>query len=149
MWRWRQAKSGTLVEFLTPSSEEDEGIKALPALGVNARALHHLNYLIADSIYAAALYREGVLVQIPRPERFAIHKLIVANRRFDGADTDKAYKDRKQAAWLIENMAEDRPADVWEAYQDAIARGPKWRGRIGRSLDRMPSVRRVLEACAG
>jgi len=105
--------------------------------------------LIADPIYAAALYREGVLVQIPRPERFAIHKLIVADRRRDGADTDKAFKDRKQAAWLIENMAEDRPADVWEAYQDAMARGPKWRDGIGRSLDRMPSVRRVLEACAG
>lgn len=149
VWRWRQAKSGTLVEFLTPSFEEDEGIKALPALGVNARALHHLNYLIVDPIYAAALYREGVLVQIPRPERFAIHKLIVADRRRDGVDTDKAYKDRKQAAWLIENMAEDRPADVWEDYQDAMARGPKWRDRIGRSLDRMPSVRRVLEACAG
>ena len=41
VWRWRQAKSGTLIEFLTPSSEADEGIKALPALGVNARALHH------------------------------------------------------------------------------------------------------------
>jgi len=149
VWRWRQAKSGTLVEFLTPSFEEDEGIKALPALGVNARALHHLNYLIADPIYAAALYREGVLVQIPRPERYAIHKLIVADRRRDGADTDKAFKDRKQAAWLIESMAEDRPADVWEAYQDALAHGPKWRDRIGRSLERMPSVRRVLEACAG
>lgn len=148
VWRWRQAKSGTLVEFLTPSFEEDEGIKALPALGVSARALHHLNYLIADPIYAAALYREGVLVQIPRPERYAIHKLIVADRRRDDTESDKAFKDRQQAAWLIESMAEDRPADVWQAYQDALERGPKWKERIGRSLDRMPTVRDILEGCA-
>ncbi|WP_241560124.1 GSU2403 family nucleotidyltransferase fold protein [Solirhodobacter olei] len=31
-----------------------------------------------------ALYRSGVLVQIPQPERFAIHKLIVADRGFGG-----------------------------------------------------------------
>lgn len=148
VWRWRQAKSGTLVEFLTPSFEEDEGIKALPALGVKARALHHLNYLIAEPIYAAALYREGVLVQIPRPERYAIHKLIVADRRRDGIDSDKAFKDREQAAWLIESMAEDRPADVWEAYQDAMGRGPKWRERIGRSLNRMSATRKTIEECA-
>lgn len=147
VWRWRQAKSGTLVEFLTPSFEENEGIKALPALGVKARALHHLNYLIADPIPAAALYREGVLVQIPRPERFAIHKLIVAERRRDGATSDKSYKDRQQAKWLIESMAYDRPMDVWEAYQDALSRGPKWRDRIARSLDRIPSLQQVLEDC--
>jgi len=126
-------------------------MKALTAhsVGMNARALHHLNYLISDPIGAVALYCEGVLVQIPRPERYAIHKLIVADRRRDGSDTDEAFKDRKQEAWLIENMAGDRPADVWEAYQDALARGSKWRHRIGRSLDRMPSVRSALEACAG
>ena len=42
------------------------------ALGVSAQALHHLNYLIAEPIQAAVLYRSGVLVQIPRPERYAI-----------------------------------------------------------------------------
>ncbi|MFW2589872.1 GSU2403 family nucleotidyltransferase fold protein [Sagittula sp. SSi028] len=148
VWRWQQAKSGTLIEFLTPSFEEDEGIKALPALGVKARALHHLNYLIADPIPAAALYREGVLVQIPRPERFAIHKLIVADRRREGPDADKAHKDRRQAAWLIEQMADDRPADLWEAYSDALSRGPKWRARIESTLKRMPDTQALLDDCA-
>lgn len=147
VWRWKQGTTGTLVEFLTPSFEEDEGIRSLPALGVNARALHHLNYLISDPIYSVALYREGVLVQIPRPEKFAIHKLIVADRRRDGPDVDKSQKDREQARFIIETMAEDRPYDLWEAYQDALSRGPKWRDRIGRSLERMPSVRNLLESC--
>jgi len=46
------------------------GQRPLIALGVSAQALHHLNYLIAEPIHAAVLYRSGVLVQIPRPERY-------------------------------------------------------------------------------
>ncbi len=149
VWRWKQGTTGTLVEFLTPSFEDDEGIRPLPSLGVQARALHHLNYLISDPIHAVALYRDGILVQIPRPEKFAIHKLIVADRRRDGPEADKAQKDRQQAAFLIETMSEDRPHDLWDAYQDALVRSPKWRERIDRSLERMPDVRRVLEACKG
>jgi hypothetical protein len=52
-------------------------------------------------------------VQIPRPEKFAIHKLIVADRRRDGPGSFKADKDRQQAAFIIETMAEDRPFDIW------------------------------------
>lgn len=147
VWRWKQSTTGALVEFLTPSFESDEGMRALPALGVNARALHHLNYLISDPLHAVALYRDGVLVQIPRPEKFAIHKLIIADRRRRGPDADKAQKDRQQASFLIETMSKDRPFDLWEAYQDALSRGPKWRDRIGRSLDRMPAIRNLLEDC--
>ncbi|WP_430450532.1 GSU2403 family nucleotidyltransferase fold protein [Rhodophyticola sp.] len=50
----------------------DETVRDLPALGVGAQALNYLNFLIAEPIPAAALYRSGVLVQVPRPERFAV-----------------------------------------------------------------------------
>lgn len=147
IWRWKQGKTGTLVEFLTPSFEADEGIKPLPALGVHARALHHLNYLISDPIHAIALYRDGILVQIPRPEKYAIHKLIVADRRRGAPDVAKAHKDLEQAAFIIETLSQDRPADVWDAYQDARNRGPKWVERIDRSLTRLPETKRLLDAC--
>lgn len=139
VWRWRQTNGPLLVEFLTPSFEEDEGLKLLPALGVDAQALHHLNYLIADPIPAAVLYRDGILIQVPRPERFAVHKLIVADRRH-GTSAMKARKDRRQAEFLIEVLAEDRPDDLREAYEDAMARGPKWRERLERSLSRSPEA---------
>lgn len=135
-WRWRQSGSETLVEFLTPSFAEDEGLRELAALGVSARALHHLNYLIAEPIDAAAIYRDGILVRAPRPERFAIHKLIVADRRLEGRDSLKSRKDLMQAETLIALLARDRPGDLAEAYRDAIERGPRWRERIERSLDR-------------
>jgi hypothetical protein len=62
------------------------------------------------------------LVKVPRPERFAVHKLIVADRRRHGADTIKARKDRMQAEILIS----------------------KWRERLERSLDRSPALATLL-----
>nr|WP_111298471.1 GSU2403 family nucleotidyltransferase fold protein [Paracoccus saliphilus] len=143
-WRWRQTTGNALVEFLTPAFGE-EGLRDLPALGVQAQALHHLNYLIAEPVPAAIPYRSGVLVQVPRPERFAIHKLIVADRR-RADDRMKSAKDRAQAAVLIEILAQDRPEDLAEALEDARDRGPRWRDRIGASLSRMPDTAALLAA---
>jgi len=149
VWRWRQSDGQALVEFLTPSFRDEEGLRDLAALGVSARALHHLDYLIADPIDAAAVYREGVLVKIPRPERFAIHKLIVADRRLDGPDSRKARKDLMQVELLANALAEDRPTDLAEAYADAIERGPKWKTRIERSLKRFPGIATSIEKATG
>ena len=146
VWKWKQTRSETLIEFLTPSFRPEEDIRDLPALGVSAQSLHFLNYLIAEPIKAAVLYRSGVLVQVPRPERFAIHKLIVADRRRGGPDALKSVKDRAQAAFLIGVLAEDRPEDLREAYEAAIGNGVKWRDRIAASLKRMPQTFALLEA---
>lgn len=142
-WRWAQGGSGQLVEFLTPAFGA-ETIRDLPALGVSAQALNYLNFLIAEPIYAAAIYRSGVLVQLPRPERYAIHKLIVADRRRDGAGSLKASKDREQAAFLVEALAEDRPDDLSRAYAAALEVGPRWREHIANSLKRMPDTTDIL-----
>lgn len=143
-WRWRQTTGNALVEFLTPAFGE-EGLRDLPALGVQAQALHHLNYLIAEPVPAAIPYRSGVLVQVPRPERFAIHKLIVADRR-RADDRMKSAKDRAQAAVLVEILAQDRPEDLAEALEDARDRGPRWRDRIDASLSRLPDTAARLAA---
>ena len=143
VWKWRQSGGEAMVEFLTPAFG-DEGIKPLPALGVSAQALNYLNFLIAEPMHALALYRSGVLVQIPRPERFAIHKLIVASRRHGGPDEAKARKDRAQAEFLIRILAEDRPDDLAEAYEHALSQGPRWRDRIASSLKRMLATKDLL-----
>lgn len=143
-WRWKQTRSETLVEFLTPSFAEEEGLRPLPALGVHAQSLHHLNYLLAEPMPAAVTYRDGVLVQIPRPERFAIHKIIVADRRRDGPDSLKSIKDRLQAEFLVDVLSADRPDDLREALEDALARGKRWRDRIAATLKRSPSLQAAL-----
>lgn len=112
IWKCCQTRSDLMVEFPTPSFRPEEDIRDLPALGVAARSLHFLNFLIAGPIKAAALYRSGVLVQNPQPERYAIHKLTIADRRRAGADQIKSRKDMDQAALMIEALAEDRPDEL-------------------------------------
>lgn len=142
-WRWEQSRSDIFVEFLMPAHGE-EGIRDLPALKVSAQALRHLDYLLEDPIPAVALYRSGVLVQIPRPERFAVHKLIVAERRRGGPDVLKARKDRAQADFLIAVLAETRPDELLDAYEEALSRGPNWRRRIEASLHRLPQAAKSI-----
>ncbi|MCA3456791.1 MAG: hypothetical protein IOC92_05775 [Rhodobacter sp.] len=146
VWKWKQTRSGTVIDFLTPSIRSGEGIRDLPALGVSARSLDFLDYLIADPIKAAVAYRSGVLVQVPRPERYAMHKLVVADRRQGGPDAPKSRKDRAQAAFLIAALARDRPEALRLAYEVAIGNGVTWRDRIAASLKRMPRTFSVLEA---
>ena len=146
VWRWRQSRNEMMVEFLTPSFGAEEGIRPLAALGVDAQSLHHLNYLIADPIKAVAVYRSGILVQVPRPECFAIHKLIVADRRREGADSLKSEKDRLQAEFLIEVLAEDRPDELLEAYAEARASGGRWQQRLDATLARLPKAKAILKS---
>lgn len=146
VWRWRQSGSQTFIEFLTPSFDEDEPLRPLPALGVDAQSLHYLNYLISNPIPCAAVYRDGALIQIPRPERYAIHKLIVSDRRQEGPDSMKSRKDVQQAKVLIAVLAEDRPTDLKEAYEDANAMGPKWRDRLERALTRAPDAADLINS---
>jgi len=143
--RWRMTDSDFVVDFLAPSFDDNEGPQKLEALGVWAQGLHFLNFLIRDPIPAVAIYREGVLVQIPRPERYAIHKLIVSSRR-RGPGQAKAEKDLAQARALIAALSDARPAELKSAYEEAIAEGKAWTDAVGRSLHRDPATREALEA---
>jgi hypothetical protein len=142
--RWIMGGGGTTVEFLVPRMREGKDVVYLGPLGVYAQGLPFLNFLIADPIPAVALYRSGILVQIPRPERYALHKLIVAQRR-SGPTRAKAAKDLAQAHALAAVLAEDRPGELAEAYETALGSGPKWREAIARSLRQRPEIKALME----
>lgn len=142
--RWVMQGGGTTVDFLTPKMLEDSEVLMLEPLGVYAQALPFLNFLIAEPIPAVGLYRSGVLVQIPRPERYAIHKLIVAQRR-TGSLQLKSRKDFAQARNLIRILVEDRPYALKEAYETAIDTGPKWRTEIEKSFLQHPDVAKIIK----
>ena len=145
-WRWQQHGEETLVEFLTPSFSEAEDIRILPSLGVYAQSLHHLKYLIEDPIAAALTYRSGILVHIPRPERFAIHKLMITDRRLNGPSTGKSQKDLMQAHLLIKILAEDRPDELLDAYKTALNSGPQWKARIEANLKKNTDIAAILNS---
>ena len=105
----------------------------IPALRAAAATVQHLDWLIAGPSPAAALYGAGVLVQAPQPARYAVHKLIVAQRREAGSA--KRQKDLDQARALIEALRQTEPFAVEDALDDARKRGRRdWRDRIDRSL---------------
>lgn len=135
---WRDTANGTVVELLTPNEgpDRDEPLE-LPALGAHATPLRFLDYLIHQPVQAAALYRSGILVNIPQPARYGIHKLIVAVRRTASA-TAKSAKDIEQAAALIRVLAEDRPDELEEAFTEAYNRGPSWQDHLERGKQRLP-----------
>ena len=147
VWQWQQTHRQTLVEFLTPSFQGDEGLRDLPALGVSAQSLHFLDYLIANPLTVPLLYRDGALIQIPRPERYAIHKLIVSER-WQGDDGPKARQDRAEAAFFIRVLAREDPMALSEAWHSAIAEGPSWREPLDAALKKLPEVARTLNGTA-
>jgi hypothetical protein len=136
-------RSGFRVEFLTPNTGSDEHARApvqMPALGgASAQPLRFLDFLIHDPVRAVLLHGAGVPVLVPAPERYAVHKLIVASRRRDDRDgTAKSAKDLIQAVTLIEAMVQLRRSDeLAEAYAQAWARGPHWREALQHSLGRI------------
>jgi len=61
----------------------------------------------------------------------------------------KAEKDRQQAAFLIDILAEDRLDDLIAAGDAAVAAGPRWQGRPASSLTRVPGRNGVSGTPAG
>jgi hypothetical protein len=123
------------VEFVTVQGRRAGRKPVLIAnLGVGAMPLPFLEYLIEGTMDAVALFRSGVLVRVPAPERFALHKLIVAERRGVSSTPAKKYKDIAQAEALLTVMIEERPQAVRHAWRDAVRRGAKWRRNIRASL---------------
>jgi len=79
---------------------------------------------------ATLLYRNGPLVvNMPRPERYVWHKLIVYGERPREQRT-KASKDLIQAACLLDYLLENDADLVRDAWEDAITRGPGWKQRL-------------------
>lgn len=142
--------SGALkVEFLTPNRGADRDASThLPALQTRAQPLGFLDFLIYEATPAVLLHADGVLVNVPRPERFAVHKLILAPRRT--AAEAKSAKDLRQAAELLTWLAEFRPQDLEDAWQEARERGPTWRELLTEGFSQLPEtvqtcVRKVVE----
>ncbi|MCJ8521821.1 hypothetical protein ABID21_004991 [Pseudorhizobium tarimense] len=131
-----QTDSGYRVEFLTSNRGSDDYIdqpSRMPALGgASADPLRFLDFLIRDPIRTVMLHKSGVPVNVPAPERYAVHKLIVASRRrTDGQGTLKRDKDIQQSALLIEALSQARRhADLALVYTEAWERGPAWQEAI-------------------
>ncbi|WP_454915519.1 GSU2403 family nucleotidyltransferase fold protein [Xanthobacter sediminis] len=129
-----RSATGFMMDLLTPQYRRtDANPMPLPHLAAGAVPLQHLDWLIEDPMPAAALSRSGIAVRIPQPARFAVHKLILAQKR--GGDTTKRRKDLAQADALIAALKAADPFALADAYEDAAARGiAGWKRPLERSL---------------
>jgi hypothetical protein len=128
-----EAAGGLRVDFLTPNKGPDtDAPKALPALGTDAQPLRFLDFLIHEPEPAVVLHGTGIYVLVPAPERYAVHKLIVARRRHEGSA--KRNKDILQAEALLKVLARKRTQELKAVWAEAYDRGKAWRQLLGEGL---------------
>src|SRR6202140_448302 len=92
------------VDLLVPSKGNGYATVPVPELRTHARGVPYLDYLLEVSQEVPVLSGHGiVLVRVPVPERYAVHKLIVSQLR---TRSSKPEKDLRQAATLFEALTE-------------------------------------------
>lgn len=106
----------------------------LAALQAGAAPLQYLAWLIEGPVETIALWGAGIPISVPQPARFAVHKLILAQKR-DAANRPKRVKDLAQAKALIDVLLQHDRFALTDALADAQARGRDgWETPIARSL---------------
>lgn len=137
------AKGGLRVDFVTPNEGPDtDRPQNLPALQPDAQPLRFLDFLIHEAEPAVVLHGPGIYVRVPAPERYAVHKLILATRRPTGVA--KRDKDLHQAEVLIEALTDKRPEALKQVWEEAYDRGKKWRTSLLMGMSQLTSSTRDL-----
>lgn len=129
------------LDFLTPLHRGGLTPYRHRQLGILLQPLRFMEYLL-ESLEQGALLGPGgaVLVNLPDPVRYALHKLIVAGER-PLARAAKARKDLQQAAALLEVLVDHvGEGGITDAWTDLLCRGPGWRSRALRGRERLANL---------
>jgi hypothetical protein len=117
-----------MLEFLVP--EKGKGTdKPVPLtkLGMNAVALRFLN-LLTDNIIKIKV--ENFNISVPHPANFALHKLIIFQRRLK---EDKAIKDRNAAVEILKALiSKGEVVTIKHVFNSMI---PKWQRKVIKGLE--------------
>lgn len=123
------------VDLLTPETRPNQkGPIPIARWNASAQPLRYLDYLLGEEIRGAVVNGGGILVNVPSPARFALHKLIVSQERAVVFHSKKA-KDLQQAAQLLQALIDERPGDLSLAWEELKKRGTAWikKARMGLS----------------
>lgn len=118
-----------LLEFLVPEKgkRSDKPVN-LPKLGMNAVALRFLSFLSVNTIKVKV---ENFSVTLPHPANFALHKLIIFQRRLK---QDKAAKDRNIAIEILKSLIDKGDSAIIKQVFNSIPK--KWQVRVIKGLNR-------------
>ena len=121
------------VDVLTRYGRGRTSPVLIKSLGCAAAALSFQEYIAEDTIEVVALYGAGILVRVPVPMRYALHKLLVAQQR-GPTSLAKKQKDLRQASELLDILIETDDASLQDQLDDARDRGRSWKSAINASL---------------
>ena len=128
------------IDFLTSKNSIEDNPVYIPGLNVSLQPLKFMEFSMIDTLQSAIFCNEGaVLVNIPKPDRFAIHKLIVSQERKQ-SETAKINKDVRQANVLIQYYLDHRHDELIETCLEAIGRGSGWKKRLIGGLDALSKI---------
>ena len=92
------------VEFLLPAlGGMEEVAREIKSFHIKAQALRYLTFLSAHTMIISY---EGLRIRVPEPAAFALHKLIISQRRKKEA---KAERDLEMAAGLLTILFKEKP----------------------------------------
>lgn len=117
------------LDFVTSATRGGKAV-VMPELNLALEPLKFMEFSLQGTTQAVLLAATGAcLVNIPAPERYAVHKLIVYGER-PPAQRTKAVKDLLQAGALASYFKRSgREREFNRAWRDAIERGRGWRTR--------------------
>lgn len=126
------------VDFVTCEHRrnDDDPYVRIPGSNFVLEPLKFMEFSLEKTTQACILGNTGaVVVNIPSPERFAIHKLIVFGER-DIKERTKANKDVMQAASIIAFLLDNHMArEVFDTIEDARSRGRGWNTRLDQGFE--------------
>ncbi len=118
------------LDFLTSRGRTGEAPVKLPRLNLTLQPLRFMELSLEDPMRSTLIARNGpMVVNLPRPERYALHKLLVYGLR-PQAQRTKARKDIAQAAALVDYLLVHDTTELTALWQAVQARGPGWRKRL-------------------
>ena len=132
-------KSQLRLDVLTPKTTESDSPVFIKRFNCAAEPLSYLSYVIESPSYSVLLDTTPVLINIPQPVRYAMHKLIVSQVR-DASSNTKRPKDLYQAHQILSVLQENRPFDIQPAWDNLIGRGPKWKNYAEAGLAAMEKL---------
>jgi hypothetical protein len=133
------------LDFLTTLHRGGEKPYEHTSLGLTLQPLKFMELALEDATQGVVFNNRGsVLVNLPDPARYAIHKLLVHGER-SGSYTTKSRKDLLQAAALISYFEDAGQFDEIRSVVLSVSkRGPGWRKRLIEGLEalqaRMPDL---------
>ena len=117
-------------------------IQDMKQLNLSLQPLKFMEFSMQDPVVSVLVASSGpIVVNVPRPERYALAKLLLYRERLAGQQPEKASKDLMQAATLIDYLSNREPDALQEAWNDLLARGPGWRSRAQEGFEALQQRR--------